>query len=41
VDHVALAETHIGILSINDCVTHVYFHFVGPGRDAQNPRMIV
>jgi len=36
-----LAETHIGILSINDRVTRVYFHRVGPGRDVQNLRLIV
>jgi hypothetical protein len=35
------AETHVGILSIDDCVTHVYFYFVGAGRDVQNLRMIV
>ena len=37
----AFAENHIGILSINDRVTHVYFHFVSPGRDVQNLRTIV
>jgi hypothetical protein len=35
------AEAHIGILSINDRITHVYFHFVDAGRDVQNLRMIV
>ena len=35
------AATHIGILSIDDRVTHVYFHLVGAGRDVQNLRMIV
>ena len=35
------AATHIGILSIDDRVTHMYFHFVGAGRDVQNLRMIV
>ena len=40
-DRAAFAATHIGILSINDRVTHVYFHFVVAGRDHQNLRMIV
>jgi hypothetical protein len=40
-DRVAFAATHIGILSINDRITHVYFNFVGAGRDVQNLRMIV
>jgi hypothetical protein len=35
------AGTHIGILSIDDCVAQVYFYFVGAGRDVQNLRMIV
>ena len=35
------AATHIGILSVDDCVTHVYFHLVGAGRDVQNLWMIV
>ena len=35
------AEADIGILSINDRVSHMYFHCVGPGRDVQNLRMIV
>ncbi|MEA3135085.1 MAG: hypothetical protein QOG17_2931 [Gammaproteobacteria bacterium] len=35
------AESHVGILSINDRVTHVYFHFMGAGRDVQNLRMII
>jgi hypothetical protein len=40
-DHAAFAGTDIGILSIDDRVTHVYFHFVGAGRDHQNLRMII
>jgi hypothetical protein len=40
-NHVVFAETHIGILSIDDCVTQVYFHLVGAGRDVQNLRMIL
>lgn len=40
-DYAAFAETHIGVLSIDDRVTHMYFHFVGAGRDVQNLRMIV
>jgi hypothetical protein len=40
-DEAVLPEADIGILSINDRVTHVYLHFVGPGRDVQNLRVIV
>src|SRR5882757_6326481 len=40
-DRVAFAATHIGILSINDRVTHLNFHFVGAGRDVQYLRVIV
>jgi len=40
-DYAAFAESHIGILSIDDRVTQMYFHFVGAGRDVQNLRMIV
>jgi hypothetical protein len=40
-NYVMFAETHIGILSIDDCLTHVYFHLVGAGRDVQNLRAIV
>jgi len=36
-----LPQADIGILSINDRVTHVYFHFVSAGRDGENLRMIV
>jgi hypothetical protein len=36
-----LPEADIGILSINDRVTHVYLHFVGASRDVQNLRVIV
>ena len=36
-----LAGAHVGILSINDRVIDVYLHFVGAGRDVQNPGMIV
>ena len=36
-----LAESHIGVLSIDDRVAHMYLHFVGAGRDVQNLRMIV
>jgi hypothetical protein len=38
---VALAATHIGILSVDDRVTHMYFHFVAAGCDVQNLRIIV
>jgi hypothetical protein len=40
-DHAAFAGTDIGILPIDDSVTHVYFHLVSAGRDHQNLRMIV
>jgi hypothetical protein len=40
-DCALLAETHIGVFSINDGVAHMYFHFVGSGGDAQNLRTIV
>lgn len=40
-DHAAFAGTDIGILSIDDRVSHVYFHFVGAGRDHQDLRMII
>jgi hypothetical protein len=40
-DGALLADTHVGILSINDRGAHMYFHFVGSGRDPQNLRMIV
>jgi hypothetical protein len=40
-DHAVFAGAHIGILSINDRVTDVYFHFVVSGRDVQNLRTIV
>src|SRR5271154_3491034 len=36
-----LTGSHIGILSINDRVAHVYFHLMGPGRDVHDLRMIV
>jgi hypothetical protein len=40
-DCALLAEIHVGVFSINDRVAHMYFHFVGSGRDPQNLRMIV
>src|ERR1019366_6741443 len=40
-DDAAFTETDIGILSINDPVTHAYFHLVGAGGDVQSPRSIV
>jgi hypothetical protein len=39
-DHAVLTRTHIGVLSVNDPVAHVYFHFVVPGRDIQNLGLI-
>jgi len=35
------ANTHVGILSINDSIAHVYFHFVSAGRDIESLWMVV
>jgi hypothetical protein len=40
-DHAAIAGAYIRILSVGDRVIHMNFHFVGPGRDPQNLRLIV
>jgi hypothetical protein len=40
-DYPMFAESHIGILSIDDLATHVYFHFVDADRDTDNLRAII
>jgi hypothetical protein len=40
-DGAMFTGSHIGVLSINDRVAHVYFHLMGPGRDVQDLGMIV
>ena len=39
--HAVFAERHIGVLPVNDRVSQVYLHLVGPGRDVQDLRTIV